>query len=106
MVEDLTRELEEREDDPNAQPLEFFFSNKDLVTMQEGVKTARKDARLTEHRGFFLSPRQAPLFGSINQETDEGSVSTVWRDAIYLLIMGLFPVLVSAWRLRQIVRGR
>lgn len=106
MVEDLTRELEEREDDPNSQPLEFFFSNKDLVTMQEGVKTARKDARLTEHRGFFLSPRQAPLFGSINQETDEGSVSTVWRDAIYLLIMGLFPVLVSAWRLRQIVRGR
>lgn len=106
MVADLTRELEAREEDPNARPLEFFFSNKDLVTMQEGVKTARKDARLTEHRGFFLAPRQAPLFGSIDQETDEGSVSTIWRDAIYLLIMGLVPVLISAWRLRQIVRGR
>ena len=101
----LTSQLENREERADDQPVEFFFSNRKLIVIREGVKTARKDGRKNEHRGFFLSPRQARAFGSIDQETDEGSVSTVRRNAVYLLIMGLCPIFVAAQRLRSICRG-
>ncbi len=39
-----------------------------------------------------------------DQSTDEGSIPTVWRNAIYLFIMGLVPILISALRLRRITR--
>ena len=84
-----------------------LFSNKELNVIREGVKTARKDGRKNEHRGFFLSPRQAQAFnGGINHETDANSVSTIKRNAVYLFIMGLCPILVAAWRLRAICRGK
>lgn len=105
-LEKYTAELESREITKANQPLEFFFSNRRLVAIREGVKTARKDARHNEHRGFFLSPRQAAPLGWINQETDEGSVSTIWRNALYLFIMGLIPILFAGWRLRRICRGK
>ncbi len=93
---------EEADDD---QPPEFYYSNRKMTTIREGIKTARKDARLEEHRGFFLAPRQPiPLFG-IDQETDKNSVSTIHRNAIYLLVMGLFPILLAGWKLRRICRG-
>ncbi len=96
---------EAREIAENDQPPEFFYSNRKMTTIREGVKTARKDARLEEHRGFFLAPRQpVPLFG-IDQETDENSISTIHRNAVYLLIMGLFPIFVAGWKLRRITRG-
>lgn len=101
----LTYQLETREERADDQPVEFFFSNRKLTVIREGVKTARKDGRKNEHRGFFLAPRQARAFGSIDQETDEGSVSTIWRNAVYLLIMGICPVIVAAYRLRSICRG-
>ena len=85
--------------------MEFFYSNRNLNVVREGVKTARKDGRRNEHRGFFLAPRQALAFSGINQETDAGSVPTIWRDAVYLFLMGIFPVLVAARRLRSICRG-
>lgn len=102
----LTEELEARTITDQYQPLEFFFSNRRLVAASEGVKTARKDARHNEHRGYFLAPRQAPPLGGINQETDEGSVSTIWRNGIYLFLMGLFPILLAGQRLRRICRGK
>ncbi len=101
----LSETQDAKEDAEEGQPLEFFFSNRKLTTIQEGVKTARKDARLNEQRGFFLAPRQAvPLFG-LDQETDENSVSTTKRNAIYLFLMGLFPILLAGWKLRRICRG-
>ena len=102
----LSAELEARHTDERYQPLEFFFSNRRLVAIREGVKTARKDARHNEHRGFFLAPRQAPPLGGIDQGTDAGSVSTIWRNGLYLLIMGLMPVLLAGLRLRRICRGK
>ena len=105
-LQELTHSLEKRTVFPSNQPLEFFFSNKRLVAISEGVKTARKDARLEEHRGFFLSPRQAPPLGWIDQETDAGSVSTLWRNGIYLFLMGLLPILLAGYRLRRICRGK
>ncbi len=97
--------IDELETDENDQPPEFYYSNRKLTAIREGIKTARKDARLEEHRGFFLSPRQAvPLFG-LNQETDENSISTIHRNAIYLLLMGLCPIFLVAWQLRRISRG-
>lgn len=102
----LTKTLESRSTTPQNQPLEFFFSNRRLVAVSEGVKTARKDSRLNEHRGFFLSPRQAPPLGWIDQETDAGSVSTIWRNGSYLFLMGLIPVLIAGQRLRRICRGK
>lgn len=105
-LHDLTSLLEKRTITPQNQPLEFFFSNRRLVAVSEGVKTARKDARLKEHRGFFLSPRQAFPLGWIDQETDAGSVSTIWRNGIYLFLMGLLPVLIAGHRLRRICRGK
>lgn len=105
-LEDLTEQLEMRDESPDDQPLEFFYSNRELNVIREGVKTARKDGRKNEHRGFFLSPRQAQAFnGGIIQETDENSISTTKRNAVYLLIMGLCPILVAAWRLRSLCRG-
>ncbi len=87
------------------QPPEFYYSNRKMTAIREGIKTARKDARLEEHRGFFLAPRQAvPLFG-IDQETDENSISTIHRNAIYLLLMGLLPILLTGWKLQRIGRG-
>ncbi len=94
------------ETDEDDQPPEFYYSNRKITAMREGIKTARKDARLDERRGFFLSPRQAvPLFG-IDQGTDENSISTLHRNAIYLLLMGLFPIFLAGWKLRRICRGQ
>lgn len=105
-LDNLIHDLDEREVRDSDQPVEFFFSNRKLNSIREGVKSARKDGRLNEHRGFFLAPRQAPPFGGIDQETDAGSVSTVWRNAIYLFLMGLFPILAVGWKLRHIARSR
>lgn len=105
-LSDLTKSLESRSTSPQNLPLEFFFSNRRLVAISEGVKTARKDSRLKEHRGFFLSPRQAPPLGWIDQETDAGSVSTIWRNGSYLFLMGLIPILIAGQRLRRICRGK
>ncbi len=103
---DFSAQLEKRTPTPSSLPLEFFFSNRRLVAISEGVNTARKDSRLNEHRGFFLSPRQAPPLGWIDQETDAGSVSTIARNGIYLFIMGLIPILIAARRLRRLCRTR
>lgn len=101
-----TLALQERTGDETKElPLEFFFSNRKLVSIREGVKTARKDARTDERRGFFLSPRQAWPFAGFDQETDKGSVSTVSRNAIFLFLMGLLPILLAGFRLRRISRG-
>ncbi len=105
-LDKLVEELDSRSVQPQDQPLEFYFSNRKLSALQQGVKTARKDARREEHRGFFLSPRQARPLGRIDQETDEGSISTLTRNAIYLAIMGLAPILLAGWRLRSICRGK
>lgn len=105
-LESLSRDLDARQTKETDQPVEFFFSNRKLASIREGVKTARKDGRLNERRGFFLSPRQARPFGGINQETDAGSISTLKRNAFYLLIMGICPILVAGWKLRRICRGR
>ncbi len=105
-LRELTLSLEGRPTSIANQPLEFFFSNKRLVALAEGVKTARKDARLEERRGFFLAPRQAPPLGWIDQETDAGSVSTLWRNGLYLFFMGLLPILLAGYRLRRICRGK
>lgn len=104
-LERLVTELESRPVSKSDQPIEFFFSNRKLNSIREGVKTARKDGRLNERRGFFLSPRQARPFGGIDQETDAGSVPTIWRNAVYLALMGLFPILAAGWKLRRICRG-
>ncbi len=91
---------------PHDQPAEFYFSNRELTSMTEGVKTARKDGRTNESRGFFLSPRQARPFAQQDHDTDEKSISTVLRNAIYLFIMGLVPILLAGWKLRRICRGK
>lgn len=104
-LEEMSIKLEDREPCETDQPVEFFFSNRKLQVIKEGVKTARKDGRKNEHRGFFLAPRQARAFSGLDQETDTGSVSTIARNAIYLLVMGLCPIFVAAIRLRSICRG-
>ncbi len=104
-LEATVEQLNSRETNEEDQPPEFYYSNRKLTAIREGIKTARKDARLEERRGFFLAPRQAvPLFG-IDQGTDEGSISTIHRNAIYLLVMGLFPILLAGLKLRRISRG-
>lgn len=70
------------------------------------MKTALKDDRQDEDRGFFLAPRQPAPFGSFDQDTDSGSVSTVKRDSIYLFIMGLISILIDSRRLKAICRGK
>lgn len=104
-LEEIFDTLDNRAIHAKDQPAEFFFSNRKLASIREGVNTARKDVRQSEQRGFFLAPRQAPPFSTLDQETDENSVSTVKRNAIYLFIMGLVPVLLAGWRLRRICRG-
>ncbi len=104
-LEETVKYIDSREVDDDDQPPEFYYSNRKMTAIREGIKTARKDARLEERRGFFLSPRQpVPLFG-LDQETDENSISTIHRNAIYLLLMGLFPILLAGWKLRRISRG-
>lgn len=104
-LEAIFNKLDTRSPKLNDRPAEFFFSNRKLASFREAVNTARKDARQSEQRGFFLAPRQAPPFSTLNQETDENSISTVKRNAVYLFIMGLVPVLLAAWRLRRISKG-
>ncbi|MCQ2363974.1 MAG: ATP-binding cassette domain-containing protein [Akkermansia sp.] len=105
-LERLQEEESNRTVTPTDQPAEFFFSNRKLASIREGVKTARKDERKDERRGFYLSPRQARPFLGFDQETDIGSVSTITRDAIYLFLMGLFPILLAGWRMGRIARGK
>lgn len=105
-LEQVLDEQDCRPPSPNDQPAEFYFSNRKLTTMTEGVKTARKDARANESRGFFLSPRQARPFTPLDHETDENSISTVMRNAIYLFIMGMVPVFLAGIGLRRICRGK
>ncbi len=90
---------------PDAQPLEFFFTNRKMVEVSEGVNTARKDARLQEDRGFYLAPRQGRPFSEINQSTDANTVDTIWRNGIYLFLMGLLPIILTARKLKRIMRG-
>lgn len=104
LLDELNARLEER-DNPTDYPVEFYFTNKKLAELGEGVNLARKDNRISENRGFFLSPRQPLPFGGMDQRTEDGSVSTVYRNSIYLLIMGLCPILIAAWRLRRITRS-
>ncbi len=105
-LNDFTANIGNHPPSPQSLPLEFFFSNRRIVAISEGVKTARKDARLNEHRGFFLAPRQAPTLGGLDQETDARSISTVRRNGIYLFLMGLFPILITGLRLRRLCRGK
>lgn len=105
-LENVLDDLENRTHTENDQPAEFYFSNRKLTTLTEGVKTARKDGRSNEYRGFFLSPRQARPFATLDHETDEDSIPTVARNAVYLFIMGLVPILLAAWGLRRISRGK
>ncbi|MBR2314746.1 MAG: ATP-binding cassette domain-containing protein [Akkermansia sp.] len=105
-LDQVLDEQDERETTPHDLPAEFYFSNRKLTTLSEGVKTARKDGRTNEHRGFFLAPRQARPFGIIDQETDENSISTIWRNAVYLFLMGMAPVLMAAWGLKRISKGK
>lgn len=98
--------LDNRASHSDDQPAEFYFSNRKLTSIREGINTARKDVRQSEQRGFFLAPRQAPPFSTLDQETDENSVSTITRNAIYLFIMGMVPILLAGWRLRRICRGK
>lgn len=104
-LEELLEEQNNRAVTPTDQPAEFFFSNRKLASIREGVKTARKDERKDERRGFYLSPRQARPFLGFDQETDIGSVSTITRNALYLFFMGLIPILLAGWRMRHITRG-
>lgn len=105
-LEEVIIAQDEREPTENDQPAEFFFSNRKLTSMAQGVKTARKDGRANEYRGFFLSPHQARPLGQLDHETDENSIPTVIRNAIYLFIMGLVPILLAGWGLRRISRGK
>ena len=105
-LDELSAEQENRTQQETDHPAEFYFSNRKLASVREGVKTARKDDRQDEDRGFFLAPRQPAPFGSFDQDTDSGSVSTVKRDSIYLFIMGLVPILIASRRLRAICRGK
>lgn len=105
-LEEVLMDQDNRIPSPNDQPAEFYFSNRKLTSMTEGVKTARKDGRANEYRGFFLAPRQARPFARLDHETDEKSVSTIKRNAVYLFIMGLVPILMAAWGLRRICRGK
>lgn len=92
-------------DDEAGYPVEYYFANQKLVEISKGVDAARKDNRISEKRGFFLSPRQPIPFCGMDQQTEEGSISTLWRNGLYLFIMGLCPILISAWRLRRICRS-
>lgn len=85
--------------------MEFIFTNKKLTAVREGIKSARKDDRLTESRGFFLAPRQPKPFSEQDHRTDEGSVATTWRNGIYLCLMGIVPLLIAGKRVSYIVRG-
>lgn len=105
-LEEVIVAQEDRTPTPGDMPAEFYFSNRKLTSMTEGVKTARKDGRSNECRGFFLSPRQARTFATQDHETDENSISTVARNAVYLFIMGLVPILMAGWGLRRIARGK
>ena len=105
-LEQVLMEQEERTPTETDQPAEFYFANRKLMSMTEGVKTARKDGRTNEYRGFFLAPRQARPFGTHDHETDENSISTIMRNAVYLFLMGLVPVLLASWGVRRINRGR
>jgi hypothetical protein len=105
-LEDVLTDQDERVQTEHDQPAEFYFSNRKLTAMTEGVKTARKDGRTNEFRGFFLSPHQARPFGQLDHETDENSIPTVARNAVYLFIMGLVPILLAGWGLRRICRGK
>lgn len=105
-LEAIFTNLDNRAIHDDDQPAEFFFSNRKLASIREGVNTARKDARQSEQRGFYLAPRQAPPFSTLDHVTDENSVSTIKRNAFYLIVMGLFPILLAAWRLRKIGKGQ
>lgn len=104
LINDLSLRLETEENEATY-PVEFFFTNYKLLEMREGVNLARKDNRISETRGFFLAPRQPVPFGLMNNQTDEGSVSTITRNALYLGIMGLCPILFAWYRLRKICRS-
>lgn len=106
LLEEILEKQDTRQATPTDQPAEFYFSNRKLATLREGVKTARKDDRKDERRGFYLAPRQARPFADIDQGTDAGSVSTILRDALYLFGMGLIPILLAGWQLRRIARGK
>ena len=105
-LEQVLIEQDDRTPTPTDQPAEFYFSNRKLTSMTEGVKTARKDGRANEYRGFFLAPRQARPFARLDHETDKDSISTIARNAVYLFIMGLVPILLAGWGLHRINRGR
>lgn len=98
----IVSEKIENRDDSQGYAVEFYFTNQKIVEMREGVNLARKDNRISENRGFFLAPRQPVPFRGMNQQTEEGSISTLARNAFYLLLMGICPILVTAWRLRRI----
>ncbi len=103
-LDSLAEHQLEMSKNPKAQPLEFFYANRELTSIREGVKSARKDARLNETRGFFLSARQPRLLREMEQVSDEGSISTIWRNLTYLFIMGLIPICISAWQMRRILQ--
>ena len=105
-LENIFETLDSRATHDDDQPAEFFFSNRKLAAIREGVNTARKDVRQSEQRGFFLAPRQAPPFSTLDQETDRNSISTVERNAVYLFIMGIIPILLAGWKLRRIAKGK
>ena len=97
--------LSDADEKRHCPSMEFLFTNKKLTAIREGVKSARKDDRSTERRGFFLAPRQAEPFAEQDHRTDDNSISTILRDSIYLCLMAALPLLVASRRIREIVRG-
>lgn len=105
LMDSLVQQLESKEHEDGGHAVDAYFTNQKIIELREGVNLARKDNRINENRGFFLAPRQPIPFSSMDQHTEDGSISTLWRDSIYLLIMGLCPIIVAAWRLRRICRS-
>ncbi len=103
-LDNLAKIQEEMRSNPNAQPLEFYYTNRELTSIREGIISARKDTRQKETQGFFLAARQPRPFNEMEHLSDEGSVSTIWRNVVYLLLMGIIPALISWLRIRRLAK--
>ncbi len=103
-LDNLAKLQEGMKGNPKAQPLEFYYTNRELTSIREGIISARKDTRQKETQGFFLAARQPRPFSKMEHLSDEGSVSTIWRNVIYLFLMGGIPIVISWLRIRRLAK--
>lgn len=105
--ESLLKELEQHEDS-GTNPLPSFFVNDRVLGIYEYAEAQRQSRETKDRPEIFLSHLQpVPFLGDgklpddPGYSADHGTISTLGKDAVILILMGVVPLVVTGFSLKR-----